>query len=87
MTSWLLLCLPQKNIQILICDMIAADLLGTDLPDLPLESALPSLPQRSIWHRFDIDFLSWPYCDAKSTPEEERVKRIRHRWGPGALCA
>ena len=33
-------------------------LLGTDSPDPTLESASPSPPQGSIWHRFDIDSAS-----------------------------
>ena len=37
----------------------------------------PWPPQGSIWHRFDIDFLIWPYFDAKSTPEKGRARRIR----------
>ena len=33
-------------------------LLGTDPPDPTLESASPSPPQGSIWHRFSIDSTS-----------------------------
>ena len=60
-------------------------LLGTDPPDLTLESGSPSPPQGSIWHRFDTDLPIWPYFDAKSTSEEGRARRIRG-WGPGGLC-
>ena len=58
-------------------------------PDPTLESASPSPPQGSIWHRFDIDSTSiswlWPYFDAKLTPEEGRARWIRG-WGPRGLC-
>ena len=71
-------------------------LLGKDPPDPTLESASPSPPQGSIWHRFNIDStlirhrfpdLTLFRCriDAKSTPEEGRARRIRG-WGPGGLC-
>ena len=40
------------------CKRVARGLLGTHKPDLTLVSASPSLPQGSIWHRFDIDSTS-----------------------------
>ena len=36
---------------------VVRGLLGTGPLDPTLESASPSPPQGSIWHRFDIDFL------------------------------
>ena len=59
-------------------------LLGTDPPDPTLESASPSPPQGSIWHRdmvesrnryqTDVESMS-NRCqiDAKSAPEEGRA--------------
>ena len=43
--------------------------LGTDPPDPTLESASPSPPQGSSWHRFDINFLVWPYFRKGLSPE------------------
>ena len=44
----------------------------------PSNPPRPSPPQGSIWHQFNIDStsISW-FFDAKSTPEEERARRIR----------
>ena len=76
---------------------VVRGLLGTAPPPPPdptLESASPSPPQGSIWHRFNIDLTSIRHrfdidltlfrcrIDAKSTPEEGRARRIRG-WGPG----
>ena len=59
-------------------------LLGTGPPDPTLESASPSCLQASIWHR-NSSMSNQCRIDAKSTPEEGKVRRIRG-WGPGA-CA
>ena len=48
--------------------VLVRGLLGTDPADLTLESALPSLPQGSIWHRFNIDSTSISWCDPISMP-------------------
>ena len=45
--------------------LVVRGLLGTDPPDLTLESASPSPPQRSIWHRFDIDSTSISWFDPR----------------------
>ena len=54
-------------------------------PWIGLAHPSSGLDLASVQHRFDIDFLIWPYFDAKSTPEEGRARRIRGR-GPGLLC-
>ena len=41
-------------------------LLGTGPPDPTLESASPSPPQRSIWHRFNIEIGSNQEIDVES---------------------
>ena len=71
---------------------IVRGLLGTDPPDLTLESDSLSPLQGSIWHRIgsnqeiDVESMS-NRCrtDAKSTPEEGRARRIRVS-GLGGLC-
>ena len=54
--------LHKKSSGSLICifwwDSIVRGLLGTGPPDPTLESASPSPPQGSIWHRFNIDSTS-----------------------------
>ena len=60
-------------------------LLGTDPPDLTLESASPSPPPGSIWYRFNIDSTLTRPRSPHLTPEEGRARRIRG-WGPAGLC-
>ena len=64
---------------------IVRGLLGTGAPDPTLESASPSSPQGSIWHRNRVKSGNRCRIDAESTPEEARARRIRG-WGPGGLC-
>ena len=71
---------------------VVRGLLGTDPPDLTLESASPSPPQRSIWHRFDIDstlirhrFPDLTLFRCQIDPEEGKARQIQG-WGPGGLC-
>ena len=62
---------------------------GTGHPDPTLESASPSPPQGSIWHRFNIDSISISWFDPTSMPNRP-LRRGRARqiwgWGPGGLC-
>ena len=57
---------------------IVRGLLGTDPPDLTLESASPSPPQGSIRHRFDIDSTSISWFDPISMPNRplRRGRRV-----------
>ena len=72
---------------------VVRGLLGTDPPpDLTLESASPSPPQGSIWHRFNIDSTSIQHRFPDLTlfrcqinPEEGTASWIRGR-GLGGLC-
>ena len=58
-------------------------------PDPTFESASPSPPQTSIWHRNRVTSRNWCridfQIDAKSTPEEGTARRTRG-WGPVGLC-
>ena len=49
---------PVKKTTTLRLLSLVRGLLGTDPTDLTLESAPPSPPRGSIWHRFDIDLKS-----------------------------
>ena len=57
---------------------IARGSLGTDPPGphprIRLALPLSGVDSASLRHRFDIDFLIWPHFDAKSIPEEGRIR-------------
>ena len=57
---------------------IVRGLFCTDPPDPTLESASPSPPQGSIWHRSRVkSMLNRCRIDTKSTSEEEKARQIR----------
>ena len=60
---------------------VVRGLLGTGPPDPTLESASPSPPQGSIWHRDRVKSGNRCRIDAKLTTEKGRARRIRG-WGP-----
>ena len=67
--------------------IVVRGFLGTDPPDLTLESASPS-PERSIWHRLDMDSTSISWFDPISVPNQlRRGWRGGFQGGVRGVCA
>ena len=74
-----------QEARILGCEGFIRHRLPGPQPRIHLDFPSLGVDSTSILHWFDMDFLIWPYFDAKWTPEEGRVRRIS-RVRSGGLC-